>query len=81
MVLNGDGAPLTPALLFFPASMAQQLSPFIVSLYPWALRSRLIFQGVYLSSSSTPTSTWLHFAPLFARSHSAASTRDRAGWD
>lgn len=54
-------------------SMAQQLSPFIVSLYPRVLRSCaldsvLFFQGAYLSSSSTPTSSWLHFAPLLARS-------------
>lgn len=53
-------------------SMAQQLSSFIVSLYPRVLRSCaldsvLFFQGTYLSSSSTPTSSWLHFAPLLAR--------------
>lgn len=28
----------------------------------------LIFQGAYLSSSSTPTLSWLHFALLLARS-------------
>lgn len=54
-------------------SMAQQLSPFIVSLYPWVMRSCalgsvFIFQGAYLSSSPTPTSSWLHFALLLARS-------------
>lgn len=43
MVLNGDGTPPTQALLSsLPPSlrsMAQQLSPFIVSLYPWVMRS------------------------------------------
>lgn len=76
MVLNGNGTPPTQALLSsLPPSlqsMAQQLSPFIVFVSLGhaflCFGQCLIFQGAYLSSSSTPTSSWLHFALLLARS-------------